>query len=78
MLSAFVADSTICLAHDQQVHREMETVQRFGTLSGVHVQPAKSKLIFLNKAISVPQYGGLSVFQASDIAQYLGYKVGTG
>lgn len=55
-----------------------EIVQRFGTASGLHVQPAKSKLIFLNKSTTVPSYNGIFVLQASDTVRYLGYEVKTG
>ena len=45
-LSAFVDDSTIFLEHANQLASALVLVSRFGKLSVLHAQPAKSKLIF--------------------------------
>ena len=52
--------------------------QRFGELSGLFVQPAKSVLIFLNTAVEVTEYEGIPALQHGDTTRYLGYQVGTG
>ncbi|GMF51547.1 unnamed protein product [Phytophthora fragariaefolia] len=46
--SAFVDDSTIFLRFAHQIKPVLDLVKRFGQLSGLHVQPQKSQIIFLN------------------------------
>ncbi|OWZ14768.1 RxLR effector protein [Phytophthora megakarya] len=55
----------------------MKIVTKFGRLSGLQVQPNKSKLIFLNKAIELESYHGLPVLAQGATVRYLGYAVGT-
>jgi hypothetical protein len=76
--SAFVDDSTVFLQEAQQVPRVMNIVQQFGRLSGLKVQPTKSHLLFLNKAVTATSYGGIPVVTQGDTVRYLGYAVGTG
>ncbi|KAE9032264.1 hypothetical protein PR003_g5465 [Phytophthora rubi] len=78
IFSAFVDDSTVFLERATQLKRTMELVRRFGALSGLHVQPTKSQIIFLNTAIQLREYGGIAVLQHSDTVRYLGYEVETG
>ena len=52
--SAFVDDSTIFLEHANQLAPALELVSRFGQLSGLHAQPAKSKLIFFKHGYQAP------------------------
>ncbi|KAE9265880.1 hypothetical protein PR003_g32316, partial [Phytophthora rubi] len=56
----------------------MEIVHRFGELSGLRVQPTKSKAIFLNTAVTLTETNGIPVLQHGDTVRYLGYQVGTG
>ena len=46
MFSAFVDDSTIFLEEAGQLDMALGLLSRFGALSGLVVQPVKSKLIF--------------------------------
>lgn len=78
LFSAFVDDSTLFLQRAQQIPRAMQIVERFGRLSGLQVQSAKSMLIFLNKAVELTQFHGLPVLKHGDTVRYLGYQVGTG
>lgn len=43
--SAFVDDSTVFLQEANQLPRALQIVETFGKLSGLHVQPTKSKVI---------------------------------
>jgi hypothetical protein len=56
----------------------MQIVERFGELSGLKVQPTKSKAIFLNTSIDVSEIHGIPVLQPGETVRYLGYEVGTG
>ncbi|OWZ21351.1 LOW QUALITY PROTEIN: RxLR effector protein [Phytophthora megakarya] len=56
----------------------MEIVKAFGRLSGLQVQPAKSKIIFLNTATTCESYEGIPVLAHGETERYLGYAVGTG
>ncbi|KAE9313201.1 hypothetical protein PF008_g19794 [Phytophthora fragariae] len=76
--SAFVDDSTVFLQEANQLPRVMEIVHRFGELSGLRVQPTKSKAIFLNTAVTLTETNGIPVLQHGDTVRYLGYMVGTG
>jgi exonuclease III len=78
VFSAFVDDSTLFLQEARQLPIAMEIVERFGLLSGLQVQPAKSHLIFLNTAIMELEYKDIPVLQHGDTVRYLGYQVGTG
>ena len=50
----------------------------FGRLSGLTVQPTKSKVIFLNTAESLPEYEGIPVLPPGETTRDLGHQVGTG
>ena len=50
----------------------------FRELSDLTAQPAKSVLFFLNTAVAVTNYEGLSVLQHGQTTWYVGYQVGTG
>eukprot|EP00644_Phytophthora_capsici_P009455 jgi/Phyca11/107396/e_gw1.13.402.1 len=76
--SAFVDDSTVFLSEARQLPRVLEIVQRFGELSGLQVQPTKSKVIFLNTAIEMESIHGIPVLPVGETVRYLGYHVGTG
>lgn len=78
IFSAFVDDSTIFLEHANQLAPALGLVKRFGQLSGLHAQPTKSKLIFLNKAVKQYEFEGIEVLQEPNTTRYLGYEVGTG
>ncbi|EEY68804.1 uncharacterized protein PITG_18705 [Phytophthora infestans T30-4] len=56
----------------------MEIVKRFGELSGLQVQPSKSKAIFLNTAVKKVDIYGIPVVPMGETVRYLGYQVGTG
>lgn len=76
--SAFVDDSTVFMQEARQLPRVLTIVELFGRLSGLHVQSAKSKVIFLNTAITQLVYHGIQVLEHGDTIRYLGYEVGTG
>ena len=52
-------------------------MRRFGELSGLSVQPAKSELIFLNTAVAISEFEGFTVLCHGQTTRYLGYQVGT-
>lgn len=56
----------------------MIIVEAFGKLSGLHVQPNKSQLIFLNTAIQVSENEGLPVVPHVANTRYLGHQMGSG
>eukprot|EP00644_Phytophthora_capsici_P001844 jgi/Phyca11/81494/gw1.14.783.1 len=56
----------------------MEILDSFGSLSGLQVQPAKSKVIFLNTSIEAKAFLDIPVLAHGDTVRYLGYGVGTG
>ena len=58
---AFVDDSTIFLDKACQLDQALGIVSHFGNLSGLVDQPAKSKLIFLNKGVRLLTFCGISV-----------------
>ncbi|CAI5719351.1 unnamed protein product [Peronospora destructor] len=76
--SAFVDDSTVFMQEAQHLPRVMNIVDQFGRMSGLKVQPAKSKIIFLNTAVGMADLHGIPVLRHGDTVRYLGYAVGTG
>ena len=76
--SAFVDDSTVFVHRADQLPHVMKIAHRFGALSGLCVQPAKSVLILLNTALDLTDYAGIPVLRYGDTTRYLGYQVGTG
>ena len=52
LFSAFVDDSTLCLANAEQILHALRLVTAFGALTDLQLQPSKSKVFFLNKSIS--------------------------
>jgi hypothetical protein len=56
----------------------MAIVEKFGQISGLHVQRSKSHAIFLNTVIVVTQYQGIPALRHGDTIRYLGHVVGTG
>uniref|UniRef100_M4BM98 RxLR effector candidate protein n=1 Tax=Hyaloperonospora arabidopsidis (strain Emoy2) TaxID=559515 RepID=M4BM98_HYAAE len=77
-ISAFVDDSTLFLAEAEQILHALSIVTEFGALSVLRVQPNKSQLVFLNRAITVKRYEGIEVVAPGDSTRYLGYEIGTG
>ena len=47
LFSEFVDDSTLFLERAERISHALTIIRAFGDLSGLHVQPAKSQLIFL-------------------------------
>ena len=76
--SAFVDDATVVVQEAEQLPRVLQIVERFGRLSGLRVQPRKSKLIFLNLAVYTAEFFGIPVLRHGDTTRYLGYSIGTG
>ena len=76
--SAFVDDLAIFLEASRQLPAALQIVQQFSALYVLHAQPAKSKLIFLYRAIRLVGFHGISVLQAGETTRYLGYEIGTG
>lgn len=74
--SAFVDDSTILLKHADQVPVAMALVQRFGDLSGLLVQPLKSKFVFLYSDFVPKTWYTLPVLPEGETVRYLGYFFG--
>ena len=58
IFSAFVDDSTLFLQRAEQLEPSLRLITRFGELSGLHAQPTKSKLIFLNTSIQLEPFSG--------------------
>eukprot|EP00644_Phytophthora_capsici_P008772 jgi/Phyca11/50760/gw1.118.38.1 len=54
----------------------MKIVKEFGRISGLRVQPAKSKFVFLNLAISEETWFGIPVLQSGQTIRYLGHDIG--
>ena len=42
-----------------------------GTCFGLHVQPAKNQLIFLNQSVKLERYAGITVVSTGDTTRYL-------
>lgn len=78
VFSAFVDDSTVFLNEADQLPSEMELVEIFGKLPGLHVQPTKNHVIFLNTAVKELEYRSIPVLQHNDTVRYLGHAVGIG
>ncbi|OWZ03532.1 RxLR effector protein, partial [Phytophthora megakarya] len=74
--SVFVDDSTVFLEHSGQLPEVMRNVKEFGRISGIHVQPAKSKFMFLNLAIEEENWCGIPVLPPGQTVRYLGHDVG--
>ena len=70
-VSAFVDDPTVFLYEARQLPRVLDLDDRFGRLSGLQVQPSKSKLIFLNLAVQKVVYHGIPVFKHGDTTRLL-------
>ncbi|POM81570.1 RxLR effector candidate protein [Phytophthora palmivora] len=51
----------------------MEIISKFGEISGLHVQPAKSKIIFLNTDVQRQEFCGIPVLEHGTTVRYLGY-----
>eukprot|EP00644_Phytophthora_capsici_P019375 jgi/Phyca11/50761/gw1.173.7.1 len=54
----------------------MRVVADFGRISGLQVQPGKSKYIFLNSAITLEKWHGIPVLQPGETVRYLGHDIG--
>ena len=78
LIPAFVDDSTLFLAEAGQISHALSIITEFGALSVLHVQPNKSQLIFLNRAVTVKRYEGIEVVAPGGTTRYLGYEIGTG
>ena len=53
-------------------------MRRFGELSGLSVQPAKSELIFLNTAVASYDFEGIPVLCHGQTTRYIGYQERSG
>ena len=69
--SAFVDKSTVFLHKARQLPRVMRIVEGFRRLSGLKMQPDKSKLIFLNLTLQREKVFGLPVLQPGTTNRYL-------
>ncbi|KAF1314922.1 Rxlr effector protein, partial [Globisporangium splendens] len=76
-ISAFMDDSAIFLSRGAELKPLLELLQRFGTVSGLHAQPAKSCYISLNTSATQVKVNGITVIQHGDTVRYLGVQVGT-
>ena len=56
----------------------MNKVDKSGRLSGLQVQPTKSKIILMNTAVDTKDLYGIPVLRHGDTVRYLGYAVETG
>ena len=56
--------------------RVMNKVKQFKRLSGLQVQPIKSKIILLNTAVDTKDLRGIPVLRHGATVRYLGYAVG--
>ena len=75
--SAFVDDSTVFLLYAEQISAVMSIVHRFGELSGLSVQPAKSELVFLNTVVALSEFEDIPILLHKQTTRYLGYQVRT-
>uniref|UniRef100_A0AAV1TKQ1 Reverse transcriptase domain-containing protein n=1 Tax=Peronospora matthiolae TaxID=2874970 RepID=A0AAV1TKQ1_9STRA len=71
-----VDDSTLFLEKYEQLPRAIRLVKAFGALSGLHVQPDESKILFLNRSVILKQYEGIAVVPPGDTTRYMGYEIG--
>ena len=71
-------DSTLFLEQADQLPHAMRIVNAFGALSGLHVQPDKSKILFLNRSVKLRSYEGIEVIPPGGTTRYLGFEIGTG
>ena len=72
-----MVDSTLFLERADQIPHALDIVRAFEELSGLHVQPTKSQILFLNRAIKVKEYEGIAVVPPGTTTRYLGYEIGT-
>ena len=74
--SEFVDDFAIFLEHTRFLGETKAVLHKFGTHSGLHLQPKKSVIIPLNKAIKTHEAYEIPILQPGDTARYLGIQVG--
>ena len=55
----------------------MNKVKQFWRLSGLQVQPTKSKIILFNTGVDTKNLHGIPVLRHGDTVRYLGYAVET-
>ena len=58
LFSVFVDESTLFFAKAGQITHAFSIIYAFGALSGLQVQPTTSKIIFLNREITIECYAG--------------------
>ena len=78
LYSAFVDDTTLFLESAEQISHTLHVVRAFGALSGLHDQPAKNQLIFLNRSVKIERYAGIGIVSTGDTTRHLSYNIGTG
>ena len=76
--SAFVDDATVFLHEARHISRVLQILEQYGRLSGLRVQPRKSKLLLLNLTVKCEEVCGIPVLCHGDTTRYLGYLIGTG
>lgn len=74
--STFVDDTAVFLKHGRMLPRLLDLLQAFEAISGLKVQPAKSELICLNKAVQQREHFGIRVLSSISTTRYLGIQVG--
>ena len=70
LYSAFVDDTTLFLESAEQISHTLHVVRAFGALSGLHDQPAKNQLIFLNRSVMIERYAGIGVVSPGYTTRY--------
>ena len=65
-VSAFVDNKTVFLHEADQLPAMVRIVEQFIKLSGLQVQPRKSKIIFLNLEVHTTELYGIPVLQHGD------------
>ena len=71
-------DTILFLETAEQIPHALHVVRAFSALSGLHVQPAKSQLLLLNRSVKLERYEGIAVVPTGETTRYLGYEIGTG
>ena len=60
-----------------QIPVVLSIVRRFGKVSWLFVQPAKSELVFLNTVVALSEFEDIPILLHKQTTRYLGYQART-
>ena len=78
VFTAFVDDSVLFLDQARDLQRCMAKLLLLAELSGLRIQPQKCVGLWLNTAVSVPEWAGIPFLSAGETTRYLGVLIGSG